>query len=547
MSHPALYDAIVVGSGATGGVAAKRLAEGGLRVLVLEAGRNFPGGARHGSPTTNLMRQLYRHFVTGRQRVQERQGGYWETNPDLFVDDIDHPYVTPEDRPYRWIRGRHLGGRSLSWGGVTLRFSDFEFKAASRDGIGEDWPIGYGDLEPYYAEVEQFLGTHGSKEGLAQLPDGVFREPRPMTPAEQRLAAAVSRFPDRRVIISRGIRAGRYPARGERYSRLSSPATTLAAALATGRTTVRTGVVASKLLVNAGRATAVQYIDAVTKQVHEAHGRVIFLCASTIESLRILMNSRSPAHPEGLGASSGVLGRYLMDHIVGNVWFSMPEFKDTGGYDLTGADSMIIPRFQNLGAKREPWMRGFGMWGGIQRVPIPRLLRKKRDVALGVLCTMAEALPDANNRMHLDESKKDVFGLPVPYISCAWTDNDLKLHDAARAAAVEMIQAAGGIVEGFLDLVRTPLLTRFMKGLHEEWERTTPGLFVHEVGGARMGVSPNGSVVNAFCQCWDAMNVFVTDGACWVSSGWQNPTLTEMAITARACAYAVGELRRGNL
>ena len=198
MSHPALYDAIVVGSGATGGVAAKQLAEGGLRVLVLEAGRNFQGGARHGSPMTNLMRQLYRHFVTGRQRVQERQGGYWETNPDLFVNDIDHPYVTPADRPYRWIRGRHLGGRSLSWGGVTLRFSDFEFKAASRDGIGEDWPIGYEDLEPFYAEVEQFLGTHGSKEGLAQLPDGVFREPRPMTPAEQRLAAAVTRFPDRR-------------------------------------------------------------------------------------------------------------------------------------------------------------------------------------------------------------------------------------------------------------------------------------------------------------------------------------------------------------
>ena len=547
MSHPALYDAIVVGSGATGGVAAKQLAEGGLRVLVLEAGRNFPGGARHGSPATNLVRQLYRHFLTGRQRVQERQGGYWETHPDLFVDDIDHPYVTPADKPYRWIRGRHLGGRSLTWGGVTLRLSDFEFKAASRDGVGEDWPIGYQDLEPFYAEVEQFVGTHGSKEGLAQLPDGVFREPRPMTPGEQRLAASVSRFPDRRVIISRGIAAGRYPARGERFSRLSSPGTTLAAALATGRTTVRTDAVVSKLLVSAGRATTVEYIDAVSRQVHEAHARVIFLCASTIESLRILMNSKSAAHPDGLGASSGVLGRYLMDHIVGNVWFSMPEFKDSGSYDLSGADSILIPRFQNLGAEREPWMRGFGMWGGIQRVPIPRLLRKKRDAALGVLCTMAEALPDVNNRMHLDESQKDVFGLPVPYISCAWTNNDLKLHEAARAAAVEMVQAAGGIIEGFLDLVRTPLLTKFMKDLHEEWERTTPGLFVHEVGGARMGVSPKGSVVNPFCQCWDAMNVFVTDGACWVSSGWQNPTLTEMAITARACAHAVGELRRGNL
>jgi choline dehydrogenase-like flavoprotein len=547
MSHPALYDAIVVGSGATGGVAAKQLAEAGLRVLVLEAGPNFPGGARHGSPTTNLMRQLYRHFLTGRQRVQERHGGYWEMNPGFFVDDVDHPYVTPEDKPYRWIRGRLLGGRSLSWGGVTLRLSDFEFKAASRDGIGEDWPIGYQDLEPFYDEVERFLGTHGSKEGLAQLPDGVFREPRPMTPGEQRLATTADRFPDRRVIISRGIRAGRYPDRGERFSRLSSPGTTLAAALATGRTTVRTDAVVSRLLVKAGRATGVEYLDAISRQVHEAHARAIFLCASTIESLRILMNSKSAEHPEGLGASSGVLGRYLMDHLVGNVCFSMPGIKDGGSYDLTGADSILIPRFQNLGPARGPSMRGFGLWGGIQRMPIPKLLRKKRGIALGFLCTMVEALPDANNRMHLDESKTDVFGLPVPYVSCAWTNNDLELHEAARAAAVEMVEAAGGIIEGFHDLVRTPLLSGFMKDMQEEWQCTTPGLFVHEVGGARMGVSPESSVVNTFCQCWDAMNVFVTDGACWVSSGWQNPTLTEMAITARACAHAVGELRRGNL
>jgi choline dehydrogenase-like flavoprotein len=547
MSDPSLYDAIVVGSGATGGVAAKQLAEAGLRVLVLEAGRNFAGGGRHGSPATNLVRRLYRHFVTGRQRVQERQGGYWETNPDFFVDDVDHPYVTPEDKPYRWIRGRNLGGRSLSWGGVTLRLSDFEFKAASRDGAGEDWPIGYLDLEPYYAEVEQFVGTHGSKEGLAQLPDGHFREPPPMTPGERRLAESVAGFPGRRVIISRGIRARRHPDRGERFSRLSSPGTTLAAALATGCTTVRTDAVVSKLLVSAGRAIAVEYLDAASRQVHQARGRVIFLCASTIETLRILMNSRSAEHPEGLGASSGVLGRYLMDHLVGNVWFFLPQVKDRGGYELTGADSILIPRFQNLGAEREPWMRGFGLWGGIQRLPIPRLLRKKRDVAFGLLCTMAEALPDANNQMHLDESRKDIFGLPVPYISCAWTDNDLKLHQAARAAAVEMIQAAGGIIADFHELVRTPMLTGFMKGLNEEWQLTTPGLFVHEVGGARMGLSPKGSVVNAFCQCWDAPNVFVTDGACWVSSGWQNPTLTEMAITARACAHAVGELRHGDL
>jgi choline dehydrogenase-like flavoprotein len=548
MARAEPYDAIVVGSGATGGVAAWRLARAGLRVLVMEAGPEFAGGRAHGSTLGNLARQLYRHHVVGRQRVQERHGGYWEVNPDLFLDDVDHPYVTPEDRPYRWVRSRLLGGRSLTWGGVTLRLSDFEFKAASRDGIGADWPIGHDDLAPYYDEIERFLNVHGSKEGLAALPDGAFREPRPMTPGEHRLAEAAARGGkgdgDGRVIISRGIRAGRHPDKGARYSRLSSPGTTLAAAIATGRATVRAGAVVTRLIVTQGRATAVEYLDAETKTYHEARARVVFLCASTIESLRILMSSRSDEHPEGLGASSGVLGRYLMDHIVGNVMFTLPDVPDRGGLDLTGADSIVVPRYRNLGATREPYARGFGLWGGVQRLPVPDLLRKQKGVAFGFLCAMGEALPDADNRMELDATATDVFGLPVPRISCAWTANDLAVHAAAVAEASELVESAGGVVQDFLDLAHTPFLTRFMKSFQEEWRRTTPGLFVHEVGGARMGVSPRDSVVDPSCRCWDAPNVFVTDGACWVSSGWQNPTLTEMAITARACAHAVDDLAR---
>jgi choline dehydrogenase-like flavoprotein len=214
---------------------------------------------------------------------------------------------------------------------------------------------------------------------------------------------------------------------------------------------------------------------------------------------------------------------------------------------LLGSDSIIIPRYQNLAGSKESYLRGFGIWGGVQRLPFPSVLRKKRGVAFGFLCAMAEALPHGDNRVTLDENVKDAWGLPAAHISCSWTDNDLRVSQAATAAATEMASAAGGIVAPLTDLVHTPLIGDFMKGMQNEWSPTTPGLFVHEVGGARMGTSPKGSVVNAFCQAWEAKNVFVTDGACWVSSGWQNPTLTEMAITARACAYAVDQLKRGEI
>lgn len=552
VSRPEPYDAVVIGSGATGGTAAKQLCEAGLRTLVLEAGFAFKGGREHGTQAGNVARQLFEHFVRRRQHVQELHGGYWEVSPKLFVDDKDNPYTTPKDKPYRWIRGRHVGGRSLTWGGVTLRLSDYEFKAASRDGWGDDWPISHADLDPYYAMLERFFHAYGNRDGLPQLPDGDFVEPRPLSPGERVLKEKVeARYSDRKVISSRGIRAARHPAKGDKFSKLSSPGTTLAAAQATGKLTLQPDAVVSRLLIDpdTGKATGVEYVDRVTKETKVAYGKAIFLCASTLESLRILMNTKSSAHPDGLGASSGVLGKYLMDHIVGNVYFYMPEVRDEGRekWELLGSDSIIIPRYQNLGPARESYLRGFGIWGGIQRLPFPPILRKKRNAAFGFLCVMGEALPHVDNFMKLDEGVKDAWGLPVPHISCAWTPNDLALAKAARESAEEMVKVAGGIVAPLSELVRTPIIERFMTDMQKEWIVTTPGLFVHEVGGARMGTDPKTSVVNPFCQVWDAKNVFVTDGACWVSSGWQNPTLTEMAITARACAHAVEELKRGNL
>jgi choline dehydrogenase-like flavoprotein len=543
-----VWDAIVVGSGANGGVAARQLTAAGLRVLVLEAGPPVNEREDYGNPITNVSREVWRHLVTRRQQVQERHATYWNSNPDFFVDDVDNPYTTPPDKPFRWIRGRVLGGRTLTWDGVTPRMSDFEFKAASRDGIGTDWPFSHADLHPYYSDLCRFFRVHGSKEGLPQLPDGDFQAPGTLTPAERVLKERVEgRFKDRKVIISRGMGAGRAPGSVEPHSRLSSVGTSLQAAAATGRLTIRTDAVVSRILVSPDgtRATSVEFINADTHRTEEVRGRLIFLCASTIESVRILMNSRSRAHPAGIGASSGVLGHYLMDHIAGNVYFHMPEIPDDGRtYDLLGSESIMIPRFQNLAKNpTEDYPRGFGLWGCVQRLPIYRPLWKYRE-AFGFLCARGEVLPNFDNRVELDPEVRDAWGIPAAHISFEFKDEDVKTLKAGKQAAEEMIETAGGKITQFTDLVWTPIIDPFVHVLQKDWARAPPGLFVHEVGGARMGVSAKSSVLDPFCSAWDVPNVFVTDGACWPSSGWQNPTLTEMAVTARACDHAVATLRR---
>jgi len=545
------FDAVVVGSGATGGVAARQLTEGGLRVLVLEAGPPSAGRKEHGTFWTNVLRAVYRHNFKGRQKVQETHATYWSSNPALFIDDVDNPYTTPADKPYHWIRSRVLGGRTLLWDGVTPRMSDFEFKAASHNGRGEDWPIGHDDLAPYYADLERFLKILGSRDGLAALPDGDYGPPRPMTPGESVFKERVERaFGDRRVLISRGMQATRRPNDDDSRSYLSSAATTLAAAEQTGRLTVRSNAVVSRVLVepDGTRARGVELVDALTGKTEEVRARVVVLCASTIESLRILMLSRSAAHPEGIGAASGVLGHYLTDHIAGNSYFYLPEVRNSSeSYAFSGSDSIIIPRYRNLGDTHETYPGGFGMWGCIQRLPIPRILMKKRQLAFGFMCARAETLSHFDNRMELDPEVRDAWGIPAAHIVCEWKESDLAIAEAAKRDQEEMITAAGGELLKLTDACYTPGITGFLRRMEGHWSRSTPGLFVHEVGGARMGTSPKSSVVNGYCQSWDVKNLLVTDGACWPTSGWQNPTLTAMAITARACDHAVSELKKMNL
>jgi choline dehydrogenase-like flavoprotein len=546
ITKPEPWDAIVVGSGATGGAAARKLTEGGLRVLVLEAGRPITSRGDYGSFFTNGVRRLYRHFVSKKQSVQEAHPTYWDAHPDFFVDDAANPYTTPEGKPFRWIRSRRVGGRSLVWDAVTPRFSDFELMAASYDGYGPDWPIRHADLAPHYSDLERLLEVHGSKDGLAQMPDGDFLEPRPMTPAETIFKERVEKqFGDRKVLISRGLHAGRSPEKGEVSSKISSTATTLRAAEATGRLTLRPNAVVARVLVepDGSRATGVELVDTVTGQSEEVHAKVVFLCASTIESLRILMNSKGRAHPEGIGASSGVLGHYLMDHSAGNVYFYMPDVKDDGGrYALCGSDSIMIPRYQNLGGKKEAYLRGFGIWGGIQRLPVPAFLRKHPEMPMGFLCGRSETLPHFDNRVELDPEVKDAWGIPAAHIVCEWKEHDLALAAAARKETQEVVEAAGGKVANVTEIFHTPFVKGHIDKMQKEWKLSTPGMFVHEVGGARMGSDPKSSVVDSYCRTWDVPNLYVTDGACWPTSGWQNPTLTEMAITGRAGEQAVREV-----
>ena len=535
-------DAIVVGSGAAGGWAAKELTEAGLRVLLLEAGRPSQPPAPAGRAWAT---RLWRH-ARGAQAVQEQHPIFWDKDPDLFVRDAAEPYETPADRPFAWIRGRQLGGRTLLWGGVTLRLSDCELQAAGRDGYGPAWPLRYADLAPYYDRVERFLGIHGSAEGLPHLPDGRFAAARPLTGAERRVADGVAAaWPERRMIPSRGLAVHQ---QGRADSALTSVGSTIAAARATGRLRIRTGAAVSHLLPGDHGAGGVAFVDAATTRVGEARARLIVLCASTVETVRILLSTREE-HPELPVDESASLGRYLMDHVLTGTIVEVDGVPYEQPAPRTGADSFLIPRFQNLGAgapsaRTEPFLRGYGLWGGIQR---RGFAGPRGRAARGFVVAHGEMLPRAENRVEL-AAGRNPDGLRRLRIACAWGDNERAMHAAMQRCIGEVMQAGGGRTRTLFGATAgLPGVLGLPGRLERLWSAPPPGAYAHEVGGARMGGDPSDSVVDASNRCWALPNVLVTDGACWPTSAWQGPTLSIMALTARACALAADDLRRGRL
>lgn len=533
------FDAIVVGSGATGGWAAKKLSEGGMRVALLEAGPKItPADFTEHKMSWQLPYLGLSPKIIQDRPVQGRCYACTEYNYKWFVNDIENPYV--QDKPFWWIRQRVLGGRSLSWGRQSYRMGNVDFKAASRDGYDVDWPISYEDMVPYYEEVEKYVGISGMPEGLEQLPDSVFLPPMDMTCGELALRKAVKANFGRTVTIGRtailtkahnGRAACHYCGPCERgcvtNSYFSSPFTTVADALKTGRTTLITDAVASHIVMKDGKASGVAYIDRTSRQPREARAKVVVLCASTLESTRLLLNSQ-------ICNSSGVLGKYLMDHIYqGGAAGIMPqlEAKPWAGMPRR-PNGIYIPRFRNVKEKEtNGFIRGYGYQGGSSpsfSMGAPGFGASYKDAVRkgfwGINISLwGECLARKENFAEIDRNKVDAWGIPVLRISADWSDNEKKLWHDGREQAVEMLKAAGA--------TEVRMTGQF----------SVPGFCIHETGTARMGNDAKTSVLNKYAQAHDVENIFVTDGAAWVSSGCQNPTLTMMAITVRACDYILRE------
>jgi choline dehydrogenase-like flavoprotein len=561
-SEARTFDAIVIGSGMTGGWAAKELTELGLRTLVLEAGRPLDPARDYSEhrPVWDLpFRGLGdRRYVEQHQPVQRKSVSFDEWSHRFWTDDREQPYTTPAGKPFDWFRARQVGGKSTIWGRQVYRWSDLDFAANARDGIAVDWPVRYADVAPWYDYVEAFIGVSGQKEGLAHLPDGPFLPPMPFNRVEQHVADRISAaFPGERLMTIGRAAVLTTPHNGRAAchycgpchrgcvtrSYFSAPNATLPAAEATGRLTLRPYSVVRHLALDRDtkKVSGVHVIDARTRASIEFRAKVVFLCASALESARILLNSRGPDAPNGLANSSDQVGRNVMDHIKwGGADGQFDEWADTR---VVGSrpNGIYVPRFRNVTSPQQGFTRGYGFQGGASRPgwqarvssPGIGLALKHALTDLGpwqmALNGFGEMLPNQQNRCTLDPSAVDIWGIPVLHIDCAWGPNELAIHKDMNLTAAEMLESAGA------------------KNIRPSARISTPGNTNHEMGTARMGRDPRTSVLNRWNQAWDTPNLFVTDGACMTSSGNQNPTLTYMALTARACHYAVEEIRRGNL
>lgn len=561
-----MFDAIVIGSGMSGAIAAKELCERGLKTLVIERGRKIEHGVSYTDslqpwelPNAGMVpeEEALRDYP-----VQSHCYAMTSANKDFWVKDSEQPYSTPADKPFDWIRGNHLGGRSLMWGRQSYRLSPMDFEANAKDGHGSDWPIRYDDLAPWYDHIERFIGVAGSKEGLAQLPDGEFLPPFALNDAEVQFKQAVeSKFPGRNVIPGRVANLSKAQPHHEELGRVScqvrslcergcsygayhsSLSSSLPAAERTGNLTIVTDAIAHSIVHDpkSGKVTGVRVIDANTKQGQLYEAKIIFSCASTIGTTQILLGSTSEAFPNGLANRSDMVGRNLMDHLYGlSVVGVLPKGPNTF-YKGRRPTGLYIPRFRNV-SEPGSFLRGYGYQGGASRMgwrsaalgkPGLGADLKERTRKLGpwmlYISGFGEMLPNPDNRVTLHPTRTDKWGIPIVHVECAFGSNEQAMTKQIIADGKAMVEAAGGMV---VNTNTTP---------------STPGLGIHEMGTACMGKDPAKSVLNGFNQAHDIPNLFITDGSAMASSGCQNPSLTYMALSARAAHHATEFLREGKI
>lgn len=506
------YDAIIVGSGATGGLAAKCLTEGGANVLLLEAGSELAAEARG---EREKSREEF-DVIKARQPIQSQGLLYNKRNCHLFVDDLENPYSTDSATKFNWIRSRQAGGRTLVWSRFALRMSEEEF-ARPNGGDNAPWPVSYRDLAPYYDQVEALIGVSGTSEGISSLPDGRFLPRRVSSYFRTLQEKLAHRFPKRHLIPSR--EASGNDIRPNTSPILASTVGALYRRCNRQKLTLRTNCIAARIeLDRANHAKSVVFVDRENHRWYEVSGRVIVLCASTIESTRLLLASKSRDFPTGLANTSGVLGRYLMDHFGGPRLVAMAKIP---GAEPFCRERAYIPRFCNLAGEHEDFAQGYGIQAHFET-----------DAQGNIILTMGvfgEVLPYADNSVELDETTLDAVGIPIPRICFQYRENEHRMALHAQVTLQEIVDALG-----FRPMVVHNALL-------------VPGTRSHELGGARMGTSPDNSVLNAFNQCWDVTNLFVTDGSSFPYAGCKGPTLTMMALTARACNRILERLHDGTV
>jgi choline dehydrogenase-like flavoprotein len=560
----AQYDAIVVGSGISGGWAAKELCEAGLKTLVLERGRMVkhiedyptmhkdPWDLPHGGKTPNEI--VEKHYD------KQKRWGFDETNRHFYNKDSEHNY--DEVKPFDWIRGKQVGGRSLIWGRQSYRWSDLDFEANAKDGYGVDWPIRYKDIAPWYSHVEKFIGVSGEALNLPQLPDSEFLPPMELNCLEKHFKDTLTeKYQDRIMTIGRvahitkgnkegaGRSACQYRNRCGRGcpfgGYFSSNSSTLPYAESTGNLTIRPDSVVSEVIYDpkTQKAKGVRVVDALTKEAIEFNSKIVFLCASSMASTAILMQSKSDRFPNGMGNDSGELGHNIMDHQLGSGATGKYEGFEDQYYTGRRPNGFYIPRFRNLGPKSEKvdFLRGYGYQGGASRSDWTEVVAEyaygksfKREllepgswrIGMG---GFGEVLPYHENKMTLNYDKLDAYGLPTITFDAEFKENEKKMKEDWKVQASEMLEAAG------------------CKDVQINDSNAPIGKGIHEMGTARMGKDPKTSVLNRYNQVHAVSNVFVTDGACMTSSANQNPSLTYMALTARATNHAIEELKKMNL